>query len=141
MKRSLALAFVVLTASLLGSCGDSSPAEPENLSANISGNWSGQATIFGSATNMTVFVSQATSDKSLTTVEPLTGTLTLNNGTPVAMTGTKQGNTWSLSGNAGATIASVHQTLTSATDSSGDFTLQVGPPSNKGTVTLNLHKS
>ena len=142
MKRSPALAFVVLSASLLGACGDSStPSEPENLSANISGNWSGQATIFGSPANMTLSITQATSDKSLTTVEPLTGTLTIGTGTPLAMTGTKQGNAWSVSGNTGDTIASIHQTLSSATTSTGDFTLQVGPPSNKGTVTLNLHKS
>jgi hypothetical protein len=142
MKRSLALACVVSTASLLGACGDSStPTEPENLSANISGTWSGQATIFGSATNMTLSISQATSDKSLTTTQPLTGTLTLNNGTPLPMTGTKQGNTWNVSGNAGATIATIHQTLTAATTSTGDFTLQVGPSTNKGTVPLALHKS
>jgi hypothetical protein len=141
MKRSLSLAFVVLLASLLVACGSDSPSEPQSLSPNISGNWSGQTTMFSTPTNVTVAVNQATSDPGLTAVEALTGTLTLNNGTPLAMTGTKQGNSWTMSGNAGATIATIHQNLTSATASAGDFTLQVGPPSNKGTVVLNLQKS
>lgn len=141
MKRSLSFAFVVLVASLLVACGSDSPSEPQSLSPNISGNWSGQATMFGSPTNVTVAINQPLSDPGLTAVQSLTGTLTLNNGTPVAMTGTKQGNSWSVSGNAGATIATIHQTLTSATASAGDFTLQVGAPTNKGTVALNLQKS
>jgi hypothetical protein len=141
MKRCLSLAFAVSMAGLLVACGSDSPSAPQNLSANISGNWSGQTTMFGLPTNVTVAVSQATSDPSLTTVEPLTGTVTLDNGTPLSVTGTKQGNSWTVSGNAGATIATIHQTLTSAAAGTGDFTLQVGPPSNKGTVVLNLQKS
>jgi hypothetical protein len=143
MNRSLLPALMMLTTSLLfvGCDSSSTPSEPESLSPNISGNWSGQTTMFGGLTNVTVSVSQATSDPGLTAVLPLTGTLTLNSGTPLAMTGTKQGNAWTMSGNTGDTIASIHQTLTSATTSAGDFTLQVGPATNKGTVPLNFVKS
>jgi len=148
MKRTLSLAFVALAASLLlVACGSDTPAAaptptpPQSLSPNISGNWSGQTKLFGSNANLTLAVSQPTSDSGLTGVQALSGTLTIDDGTPLAMTGTKQGNTWTMSGNAGATIATVHQTLTSAAAGTGDFTLQVGPSSNKGTVPLNLQKS
>jgi hypothetical protein len=149
MKRIIALAAVALATSLFAAgCGNDSPTaptpappEPQSLSANISGNWSGQATLFGVLTNVTLSISQPTSDSSLSGVQSLTGTVTLNTGSPLAVTGSKHGDSWDVSGNASSTIITVHQTLTSANSSSGDLTLQVGSPSNQGTVTLNLHKS
>lgn len=145
-KRSLSPALVLLTAGIsLASCGGSSsptsPPEPESLSPNISGTWSGQTTMFGAKTNVTLSISQATSNPGLNAVEPLTGTLAINNGAPLALTGSKQGNAWTVSGNNGATIVTIHQTLTAATTSAGDFTLQIGPSTNKGTVPLELQKS
>jgi len=98
-------------------------------------------TFFGALTNVTIAVSQPVSDPAAAVAMALSGSLTLNNGTPLAMTGTKEGNVWNMSGNNGTVIASVHQTLTSATTGTGDFTLQIGPPSNTGTVGLNLTKS
>ncbi len=48
MKRSLLPALMMLTTSLLFvGCDSSTPSEPESLSPNISGNWSGQTTMFG----------------------------------------------------------------------------------------------
>ncbi len=141
MKRSVSLAFVALMASMLVACGSDSPTAPQGLSPNISGSWSGQATVFGGPTNVTAAINQPISDPGLTAVQNLTGVLTLGNGTPVAMTGTKQGNSWSVSGNVGATIVTIHQVLTSATASAGDLTLQFGAPTEKATVVLNLQKS
>src|SRR5512138_759528 len=107
MKRILSLASFALMVSLFAAgCGDSSPAaptEPENLSANVAGTWSGQTTIFGVKANVTVLISQAQSDPSMSGVVALTGHVNINNGTAVPATGTKQGNTWSMSGNSGAT--------------------------------------
>jgi hypothetical protein len=151
MKGITALVAAVLACSLLAiGCGSDSPStpsappptpEPKSLSGNISGTWSGQATMFGAPTNVTLSINQPVSDTSLTGVQSLTGKLSLANGSPLAVTGSKQGDMWSVSGSAGSTIATVHQTLTSANASSGDFTLQVGSPNNQGTVALNLTKS
>ena len=77
MKRALSLAFAVLMASLLVACGSDTPSAPQSLSPNISGNWSGQTKLFGSNSNITLAIAQATSDPGLTSVEPLTGTLTI----------------------------------------------------------------
>ncbi len=149
MKKIFALATAALVTSLLAAgCGSDSPTapapavpEPQSLSANISGNWSGQARLFGALTSVTLSISQPTSDSSLSGVQSLTGTVSLANGSPLAVTGSKQGDAWSVSGNSASTIITVHQALTSAGASSGDLTLQVGPPSNQGTVALDLHKS
>ncbi len=143
MKRILSLASFALLVSLLAAgCGDSSsptaPSEPENLSANIAGIWSGQTTMFGSTVNVTVSISQAQSDPSMTGVVPLSGSVSINTSTLPA-TGTKQGNSWSMSGNAGATILTIHQNLASPSQSSGDLTLKIGP--NQGQVVLALVKS
>jgi hypothetical protein len=142
MKRILSLASFALMVSLLAAgCGDSSPSapsEPENLSANIAGTWSGQTMMFGSNVNVTVSISQAQSDPSMTAVVPLTGSVSINT-TTLPATGTKQGNTWSMSGNSGATIVTIHQNLASASQSSGDLTLKIG--ANQGQVVLALVKS
>ena len=142
MRRYSVIAMMVLASSLLVfGCSSDSSTEPTQFSTNISGTWSGTTSMFGSTVAVTLSVTQATSGRAAFTAQALTGMLTLNSGTPLPMTGTKNGDVWDLCGNAGTTIASIHQTLTSATESTGDLTLQIGPPSNKGTVSLALTKS
>ncbi|HUT76167.1 MAG TPA: hypothetical protein VM285_00680 [Polyangia bacterium] len=145
MKRHLVPAVLLVACSMfLANCSSSSSDEPAaptptTFSTNISGTWSGTTTFFGSPTAVTLAVTQPTSDSAVAL--GLTGMLSLNNGAPLAVSGTKDGDAWTVSGNNGTTILTIRQTLTSATASTGDLTLQVGPPSNKGTVPLDLTKS
>ena len=109
-------------------------------STNVSGVWSGTTTMFGAAVVVNVTVHQAVSDSAENPAQALTGTVTLNGGAPFNLTGTKEGDAWSVSGASAAAILSTDQTLSSAGDSSGTLSLTIGAPDNTGTVDLSLTK-
>ena len=146
-----AKAAVVLFSLILAACGggssdgggESEPAEVatyETHSTNVSGVWSGTTTMFGAAVVVNVTVHQAVSDSAENPAQALTGTVTLNGGAPFNLTGTKEGDAWSVSGASAAAILSTDQTLSSAGDSSGTLSLTIGAPDNTGTVDLSLTK-
>ena len=146
-----AKAAVVLFSLILAACGggssdgggESEPAEVatyETHSTNVSGVWSGTTTMLGAAVVVNVTVHQAVSDSAENPAQALTGTVTLNGGAPFNLTGTKEGDAWSVSGASATAILSTDQTLSSAGDSSGTLSLTIGAPDNTGTVDLSLTK-
>ena len=148
-----AKAAVVLFSLILAACGGGSSdggagGEPEPTevapyethSTNVSGVWSGTTTFFGVAYVMNLTVNQAVSDSAENPSQALTGTFILNGGAPINVTGTKEGDAWSVSGASADVILSTDQTLSSATNSSGTFSLTiVGDVT--GTVNLSLTKA
>ena len=148
-----AKAAVVLFSLILAACGGGSSdggagGEPEPTevapyethSTNVSGVWSGTTTMLGAAVVVNVTVNQAVSDSAENPSQALTGTFILNGGAPINVTGTKEGDAWSVSGANVGNILSINQTLSSAGGSSGTFSLTiVGDVT--GTVNLSLTKA
>jgi len=139
--------FFISTFAELSGCGGDSSSGSNSFSSNISGVWTGIAIFFGVSTTVTVTTNQPVSGRSSTTnsgllsAQAITGTISLNGGTALNATGSKDDNGWSLSGAQGDTVVTLNQTLNSATTTTGTMTLQVGSPSNQATVGLNLTKS
>jgi len=135
-----AKAAVVLFSLILAACGggssdgggESEPAEVatyETHSTNVSGVWSGTVTSpLGAAVVVIVTINQAVSDSAESPAQALTGTVTLDGGAPFNLTGTKEGDAWSVSGEApGWAVVSTDQTLSSAGDSSGTLIINELP--------------
>ena len=149
-NRNTQTLYVIFLSIFLGACGgggsssgvDTGTAEHETYSTNLSGVWTGTAEMFGEFDEVvvTVTVHQAVSDSAESPAQALTGTVTLNGGSPGNLTGTKNGNGWSISGAADGVIGSIEQTLLSGSKSSGTISLTTGPPDPILTVDLKLTK-
>ena len=128
-----AKAAVVLFSLILAACGggssdgggESEPAEVatyETHSTNLTGIW------INSEQEVIVTINQAVSDSAESPAQALTGTVTLDGGAPFNLTGTKEGDAWSVSGEApGWAVVSTDQTLSSAGDSSGTLIINELP--------------
>ena len=128
-----AKAAVVLFSLILAACGggssdgggESEPAEVatyETHSTNLTGIW------INAEQKVTVTINQAVSDSAESPAQALTGTVTLDGGAPFNLTGTKEGDAWSVSGEApGWAVVSTDQTLSSAGDSSGTLIINELP--------------
>jgi hypothetical protein len=105
----------------------------ETHSTNISGVWTGTA--HGGATvNITAL--QVAPDSAENPAQALTGTIILSGGPPIDVTGSKEGDTWSLSGASTTSILSVGQTLSSAGGSSG--TISITPSGGEIEIVVDL---
>jgi hypothetical protein len=111
-----------------GGAGGEVAAAPsyETHSTNVSGVWSGATTVIGVAAVVNVTVNQAVSDSAENPAQALTGTITVNGVDSIDVTGTKEGDAWSLSGALDGTIVSLNQTLSSAGGSSGSLSVTLG---------------
>jgi len=144
-RAMLYVSFLSIFLSACGGGGSSSgvevgTAERETYSTNVSGVWSGTAEMLGELDEVvvTVTVHQAVSDSVESPAQALTGTVTFNGGAPGTVTGTKDGDAWSVSGAADGAIGSIDQTLLSATKSSG--TISYTAEGSTVTAGLNLTK-
>ncbi|MDP7518418.1 MAG: hypothetical protein QGI17_15050 [Arenicellales bacterium] len=93
----------------------------ETHSTNVSGVWSG--IVDGAPVIVTIF--QATPDSAESPVQALTGSVALI-GVLFDVTGTKEGDAWSVSGASAAAILSTDQTLSSAGGSTGIIKISAG---------------
>ena len=133
----------LVTVLLFGCGGGGSSSSGAGLSNNISGVWSGTIAAGGTPLPVVVTVNQAVPGRSLASssvlnaAQALTGTIAAE-GT-ITVNGTKDGNVWNVSGNAGpSAIITVNQTLTSVNTSAGTLVVETGTTE---TFNLNLTKS
>ena len=131
-------AYVILFSLFLAACGGGGSGTGveklyETHSTNISGVWTGTA--HGGATvNITAL--QVAPDSAENPAQALTGTIILSGGPPIDVTGSKEGDTWSLSGASTTSILSVGQTLSSAGGSSG--TISITPSGGEIEIVVDL---
>lgn len=142
--RGCYVASLMCIVALLYGCSKatSTPTAPsENtFSTNISGTWSGSATVFGGTLNIRATLIQQTSSSSAAPTQAVTGTVRLvESNADISVTGTKTGNTWTVSGTvSGQNLTiKIDQTLTSASASSGTFSITTN---STGTTTLSMTK-
>ncbi len=139
-------AYVILFSLILAACGGGSSdgggenAPPEvaphvTHSTNLTGIW------INSEHEVIVTIYQAVSDSAESPAQALTVTVEHPIGV-FALTGTKSGDTWSASGTVGGIIASIEQTLSSATNSSGTLKFyDLDTPEEQTLISVSLTKS
>jgi len=142
-----ALASVVMMAGCGGSSSVTAPSQTSaasEYSSNIAGTWTGTTTLLGGALTVRATVVQPNSTSAAAPNQALTGSVLLvESGVTIGVSGTKSGNTWTLSGasaSANPVTIRINQTLTGPSASTGTFYFQTGAITNQSTTPLNMLK-